>query len=277
MRDRSRPAVCNPPGTVMITELTRSRRAAHPWHDAEAPARRSDGQITPRSGTAPDTGEQQRTIEALRRANSQLENEAARVAGVLHDEAGQLLVSTHLAVTDLLHRAPPGVAMELRAIGAAIGQIGAQLRRLSHELHPGVLEALGFADAVEFVADELARDTGIRVSVDAAVEPGWPPEIQAVLYRFVKEAFDNIRSHAHPTSVTIVVRREAGAFRCSIADDGVAFDGSPDAVQASGGFGLTVIKDRLAAVGGTLRIRSSPGHGTELRAIIPDERASPRA
>lgn len=276
MRDRSRPAVCNPPGTVMISELTRSRPAAHSWHDAEAPARRSDGRITPR-GPAHDTGEQQRTIEALRRANIKLEHEAARVAGVLHDEASQLLVSTHLAVTDLLHRAPPSLAMELRAIGAAIGQIGAQLRRLSHELHPGVLEALGFADAVEFLADEFARDTGIRVCVDAVVEPDWPAEIQSVLYRFVQEAFDNIRNHAHPASVRIVVRREAGAFRCSIEDDGEACDSSPEAVHAGSGFGLAVVKDRLAAAGGTLRIRSSPGHGTELRAIVPDERLSPRA
>ena len=254
----------------MITELTGPGRATHAWHDVDTSARRSDGPIAAGNGLAPENADQQRTIEALRRANDKLEIEAARVAGVLHDEAGQLLVSTHLAVTDLLHRAPPAVAVELRAIGAAIGQIGAQLRRLSHELHPGILETLGLADAVEFLGDELARATGIRMSVDAAVEPGWPPHIQALLYRFVREALDNIRIHAHARSATIVLRREAGAFRCSIQDNGVGFEGSLEAVQAaSGGFGLTVLKDRLAAAGGTLRIRSTPGNGTELRAIIP--------
>jgi signal transduction histidine kinase len=214
-----------------------------------------------------------RTARALRRLNGRMEIEAARVAAVLHDEAGQLLVSNGLALTDLIERAPPSMRDELQAIRETTAQIGAQLRRLSHGLRPGVLEALGLAEAIKFIADACARRMGLQLTVDVALAPGCAADVEAGIFRFVQEGLNNVCRHARARTLTIVLWREGSSLRCSIEDDGDGFEGPVEIAQAvSGGIGLTIIQDRLAALGGTLRILSSPGRGTQLHAMIPEPR-----
>src|SRR5439155_9428657 len=85
----------------------------------------------------------QDAIAALRRLNEMLEEEARRIAHALHDEAGQLLVSVHLAVKEIADGLPPRARDQLMKIRAPLGEVERHLRRLSHELRPTVLDDLG--------------------------------------------------------------------------------------------------------------------------------------
>jgi signal transduction histidine kinase len=99
--------------------------------------------------------------------------------------------------------------------------------------------------------------------------------METALYRIVQEALTNVSKHAGATQVTIQLRLEGGRVRCSIRDDGRGFDVTT-ALSRHGerGLGLLGIQERVAALHGTLAIRSAPGQGTELQVTIPLEGAA---
>src|SRR5438094_6379707 len=104
--------------------------------------------------------------QALRALNQRLEEEARRIAHALHDEAGQLLVSVYLALDDTLAgQLQPDARERLTETRALLEQVEAQLRRLSHELRPTILDDLGLKPAIEFLADGISKRTGRAVAV----------------------------------------------------------------------------------------------------------------
>lgn len=235
------------------------------------PIRDGNGRISHFVTTGRDITHRKRTEEALRRLNNQLEVESARIAGVLHDEAGQFLASAHITIADIARDVPPSVQARLQQVRGHLDEVAAQLRRVSHELHPSILDDLGLLDAIRFVANTFARRTGIRITVDADLEHRCTKPVATVVYRLAQEALTNMGKHSHATSGIIVLRREESVLRCTIRDDGVGFD--PDQMLAHGGrrgLGLMLIQDRLEAVGGALQVVSTLGQGTELRMTIPE-------
>jgi two-component system, NarL family, sensor histidine kinase NreB len=236
------------------------------------PIRDESGRISHIVSTGRDITHRKRTEEALRRLNNQLELESARIAGVLHDEAGQFLTAAHITIADIARDVPPSVQARLQQVRQHLDQVEAQLRRLSHELHPGILDDLGLLDAITFIANSFARRTGILMAIDADLEQPCSRPVAVVVYRLVQEGLTNMGKHSRATSGTIVLKREGSLLRCSIRDDGVGFD-PEEALAPDGnrGIGLKLIQDRLEAVSGELQIVSAPGHGTELRMTIPTE------
>jgi signal transduction histidine kinase len=225
-----------------------------------------------RAGAAgPDLADQRRTRLALQRINTHLEREAARIAGALHDEAGQFVAAAQLTVNDLLRQAPPHLGVQLRMLHEDIAQIAAQLRRASHDLYPSILDNLGLIAAIDALADTFTRRTGVQITVDARMDPPCAAHVQSLLYRFVQEALTNIGTHAGAHVGRIVLRRAEAHIWCSVRDDGSGFDLSEALGPGKRGRGLTLMRDRLEAAGGRLEIISSPGWGAELRGIIPEE------
>jgi two-component system sensor histidine kinase UhpB len=98
--------------------------------------------------------------------------------------------------------------------------------------------------------------------------------VETALYRIIQEALTNVVRHAQASNVRIQLTRDSkGVLHCGIHDDGVGFDVlALLSHKAWGGLGLIGIRERLNAVGGTLKIRSEPGWGTELRIEIPPEK-----
>src|SRR5216117_1665296 len=90
---------------------------------------------------------------AWQRLNEALENEAKRIAHALHDEAGQLLASVHFAVADMAGELPPQSRARLKEVKALLNRIDTELRNLSHELRPIVLDRLGLLPALQFLAE----------------------------------------------------------------------------------------------------------------------------
>src|SRR5207244_9409973 len=107
--------------------------------------------------------QQRETEEVLRRINDALEEEAKRIALALHDEAGQLLAAVHLAVAEAAHDLPAPAGVYLDKVQHLLKEVEAQLRRLSHELRPPMLDTHGLMQALEFLAEGVHQRTGWRV------------------------------------------------------------------------------------------------------------------
>ncbi|TKS63122.1 MAG: hypothetical protein EWM73_01777 [Nitrospira sp.] len=206
---------------------------------------------------------------ALRHLNQTLEQEIKRIAHALHDEAGQLLASVYLALNEVAANLPPAREHLLKVKGL-LDLIEGQLRRLSHELRPTILDDLGLLAALEFLAEGVAARTGLLITVEGDSELALSPLLSTTLYRIVQEAFTNVTRHAKATQVNVTIQHELQTLRCSIKDNGVGFDVSSLSAQiGERGLGMIGIRERLNSLGGSLSLVSTLGQGTELVIIIP--------
>jgi signal transduction histidine kinase len=212
------------------------------------------------------------TIHQAVHLNETLEREARRMAQVLHDDAGQLLTAVHIKLDQVTRKLAPRHADRLQGIKGLIEQVEEQLRRLSHELRPTILDDLGLQPAIEFLAQGVARRAGICIRVEGSTAGRLPAVIGTALYRIVQEALTNIARHARARHACIRLWRDE-CIHCAVRDDGIGFDIAELENGGKCGFGLVGMQERLEVLGGRLLIASSPGHGTELRVSIPLEMA----
>src|SRR3989454_2173014 len=147
------------------------------------------------------------TQATWRKLNERLEGEAKRIAHALHDESGQLLATVHISLADVARALPPQHRRQLQEVRGILDQIEEQLRRLSHELRPTILDDLGLVPALEFLAEGVSKRTGLRITVEGGNGNRLPGVIETALYRVVQEALNNVSKHARATRVQIRVWR----------------------------------------------------------------------
>lgn len=205
-------------------------------------------------------------VRGWQHVNDTLEQDIKRIAHALHDESGQLLVSVHLQLAQLA-RSQPLVSAQLNACQKLLGQVERQLRNLSHELHPLLLDDLGWLPAIEFLAASVAARGHVPVEVRSSLKARLPPPVEIALYRVVQEGLANAARHAHASRIRVEIVRSRDCLQGVIADDGVGFDVAE--CLRRGGLGLQGMRARLAALGGSLQLLSVPGHGAELRFQVP--------
>jgi signal transduction histidine kinase len=208
---------------------------------------------------------------ALRHLNETMENEAKRIARALHDESGQLLTVVHIALEDLARDLPPSHEARLNKIRAGLDQIEEQLRRVSHELRPPILDDMGLFPAVQFLAEGVAKRAKLNIKVEGFTNARLAPPVETAAYRIVQESLTNVAKHARAKHVVVRVQAEPKTgVQCSVQDDGIGFDLSAvSGVGAQRGLGLLGMRERVKALGGSLEINSSEGKGTELLIQIP--------
>jgi signal transduction histidine kinase len=201
------------------------------------------------------------------------EEEARRIAHELHDEAGQLLASVHIALDDIVAQAPEQSAAVQRIHGL-LDRVEGQLRRLSRELRPTILDDLGLVPALEWLTQGVAERTGIPIDVAAPIER-LPSAVETALYRIAQEAITNAIRHALPSRITVRLWREAATVQAAISDDGRGFDAEATMNRPGDrGLGLIGMRERVEALGGRLALRSAAGQGTEVSVAIPIEDGS---
>jgi signal transduction histidine kinase len=208
---------------------------------------------------------------ALRRLNELLEDEAKRIAHALHDQAGTILATAGLELDLAAHELPKGVRERLAGVRRLLDETGEQLRHLSHELRPTILDDLGLLPALEFLAEGVEHRTGVSVQVRGSGRERLPAPVETAIYRIVQEALNNAVLHGGAgLSVEVAVQRSADALRCLVVDDGMGFD-----VDAAGdakerrGLGVLGMRERASSINGTLRIESSSGEGTTIEVCVP--------
>lgn len=211
---------------------------------------------------------------ALRRLNQILEEEAKRIGHALHDEAAQMLAVVYLEIAEIIREEPPeSVRLHLEQIKANLDQVREQLRRLSHELRPPILDRLGLLPALRFLADGFRKRDNLSVKIQdlTATNSRFPQVVETTLYRAIQEALYNVVRHAHATQVIVSISTEDDWILCSVKDNGVGF--SQDSKQkspAARGLGLLGIQERINNLKGTFNLNSAPGQGTRLEIKVPN-------
>jgi signal transduction histidine kinase/ligand-binding sensor domain-containing protein len=205
------------------------------------------------------------------------EEERARIAGELHDGVLQHLSAVTLNLGALRYRIPPGSPAkdELARAGVKLVAIGRDIRHLSHELHSGMLQEAGLAQALSSYCAEFSTARGIAVSCGAdAGGTALAPRAALALYRIAQEALGNVAKHANAKQVQVRLERADGVVRLTVSDDGTGLVNAGSG--ESGGVGLVNMRARLRALDGRLEIESQPGRGTTIRAEVPDRTAHER-
>jgi signal transduction histidine kinase len=205
------------------------------------------------------------------------EAERRHIARELHDGIGQVLTALRIdlgLIADMLPGTPDKAAARLAESRAQVGDLMNDVRRISAELRPSMLDDLGLLPTLNWLAGGFTRRLGIPVTFEAG---HWPehadPDLEIGLFRIVQEAVNNAVKHAgaHRIDVRLAVRD--GDALLEVADDGLGFD-VEHALHGPGGTlgsGLRGMRERVVQLGGEMRIESEPAKGTRLHVQIPLE------
>ena len=221
--------------------------------------------FAPRATVAVDLSERVAS-DALGRVVEAQELERRRLARELHDQTGQELTSVLLGLKAVEEaQTDEERAESLATVREQVVETLHDVRRLAVELRPKALDDFGLVAALERLRDTFAERTQMRVDLEANVGDRLPTDVETALYRIVQEALTNIVKHAEASAISIVLARRERSITAVIEDDGRGFTPEGD----GDGLGLLGMRERLALLGGKLKIESSPGAGTTIVAEVP--------
>jgi signal transduction histidine kinase len=185
-----------------------------------------------------------------------------RIERDLHDGAQQRLVSLGFAVQAAQMAVPPEVGElrgELAQVAEGLASVLDDLREMARGIHPAILAQGGLAPALK----TLARRSSVPVELDLRAVARLPERIEVAAYYVVSEALANAAKHAHANVVHVDADADGPALCLRIRDDGAG------GADPAGGTGLVGLKDRVEALGGTIRVQSPAGAGTSLHVELP--------
>jgi PAS domain S-box-containing protein len=210
----------------------------------------------------------------LRRLSTAQEEERHRIARELHDQMGQHLTALMLGLKSLdvtPERMP--LHEHLQQLQDLSDEIGREVHRIALELRPTALDDFGLHAALLNYVAEWSDRSEIEVDFHSSGldKQRLPPQLETTLYRIVQEALTNVIKHAHAKRVSILLEHRRDHVLAIVEDDGEGFDTEAvmDAASAEPRLGLLGMRERVALVGGTLEIETSPGSGTTVFVRIP--------
>ncbi len=214
-----------------------------------------------------------RTQEELRGLTAHLftvqEEERQRVARELHDDVSQRLSLIEMLLsqigTDACAEDDAGRIHEARE---HLASLNADVRQISHNLHPSILQDLGLSEALRAMVEEFGRRENMPVTYTALELPeNWPAEAAMAMYRISQEALRNVAKHAGQTHVKVALSGDHGHLQLRVMDFGVGFDLTDDAPIT--GLGLISMQERARLAGGNLTVQSELGQGTTVFVDLP--------
>ncbi len=226
-------------------------------------------------------GQVRTTEEELRRTQAELraltgslftsqDEERRRVARELHDDVSQRLAVLANEIEQLrqnIPQDPATIRLRLEALRERAGEMSEELRRISHALHPSILEDLGLPSALRSLVAEFAEREEMPANFSHRNVPQkLPLEITGALYRITQEALRNVSKHAGRTHVKVSLVGTNTGLRLTVRDLGEGFEPSD-----SRGLGLISMEERARLVGGTFRVTSALGEGTTVHVDVPVE------
>ena len=195
------------------------------------------------------------------------EQDRLRISQELHDDLGQRLALLEMQLSQLADKcACPETAKGLSAVRERVGEMDQDLHRICCELYPVLLEKLGLVVALKSLCREFCQ-SGIRAEFAHDNCPtNVSKSVSLCLYRMVQEALHNVSKHSKAKSAKVTLRRSSGRLEVVVEDAGIGFDVDPDRLRA--GLGLSSIEERVKRAGGRISISSTPGLGTQIRAVF---------
>ncbi len=198
------------------------------------------------------------------------EETARRIAQSLHDEASQMLAIVYLELAHIARTSPKPTSERIDRVIKHLDSVSEQIRGLSHELRPMVLERHGLLPALYQLASGVKKRSGLNVRVIGEVG-GLSLAIDVGIYRVVQEALSNVVRHADASNVEIKLWKTQDRVHCSVRDDGVGYKPMRQSVEERYelGLGLVGIYERIESLGGECHILSDGRKGMELQLGIP--------
>jgi signal transduction histidine kinase len=199
------------------------------------------------------------------------ETERSRIARELHDGLNQQIAAAAISLSNIRRRlAKLGdeTPQELALLQKMLLEIGDEIRHVSHELHPGILQHTGLAGAIRSVCSEFLEQK--RIQMDVKIEgdvDAIPLKLAVCIYRVVQEALHNIGRHSGATGVRVFLNKKHGMLKLKIADNGCGF--LLNEAAKNGGLGLISMDERVRIFHGILTIKTKPQQGTLLQLVIP--------
>ena len=215
--------------------------------------------------------------QLLKRLSARLmetqEGERRRIARELHDQTGQALTALKMNLEAVRPSSAddPASHKVLESIDIVDGLLE-QVRNLSLDLHPAVLDDFGLPAALRCYTRRLAQRGGLELDLAVANLPErLPPEVETTCFRVAQEALTNVVRHARARRVRVELRSDGLTAHLLVRDDGIGFDTAtgPADLPADRHLGLLSMRERVALAGGDIVIASRTGTGTEIAASFP--------
>jgi two-component system sensor histidine kinase UhpB len=296
----------HPEDLPRIMEKWRAELAAGKPFDDEMRLRRADGEyrwflvrtvplrdelenIVKWFGTCTEIDDRKQAEDALRRSLSELralagrlqsvrEEERTSVARQIHDELGQALTGIKLESASLMRELPKEAkqqAIRAQSIAKLADETIQAVRRIATELRPGILDDLGLAAAVEWVAEEFRARTRTKVQLHL---PGAALVIDrehaTALFRILQEILTNVARHANATEVNLRLVKEEGNLILEVHDNGKGI--TKEELSTGRSLGILGMRERALLLGGELTISGAPAFGTTVTVRIPAAMGSSR-
>lgn len=235
--------------------LDAAQQASHALSDSQEKLRQSHDQVTRLLGKLIDAQEAERR----------------RISRELHDDLNQKIATLSMNISQLKRKLPMAegdLVAELDELRVTAATLTNDVRNLSHQLHPAVLEHLGLVTALESYINNFKDEEQIDVTLSAEIGSDRIPfEISICLYRVALEALRNVSRHSGATSAAISLKRYDGVLELQVSDSGTGFN--VETFKQGGGLGLVSIEERLRLLQGNCEIHSAPQGGTTLVARVP--------
>lgn len=201
------------------------------------------------------------------------EDQRTRIARELHDGVGQIMTAVNIELEMLQQTAPATMKTRLEDVVALAASCQTEMRRVSHELRPAILDELGLAEAVRALAERMAKHSQIEIACDVSGNlEALPADSVIACYRLVQEALNNVVRHANAKRAEVKLACDDSRLTVTVTDDGrgIRYDPSaPDAIR-DGHYGLVGMQERIRAIGGTLKYGPPRDRrGTEIFAELP--------
>ncbi len=223
--------------------------------------------------------EQQRMQENLRFYVQQItraqEEERKRIARELHDDTTQALVALSHQIEDFASTSQQLSAEDIGLLKSWRGHLGDALQRLryfSRDLRPSIVDDLGLVPALEWLTDDLEKQSGIKVNLRVVgTQQRLSAEVELLLFRIIQEAISNARRHAEASEIEVSIEFDEGKIVATVRDNGKGFElpRTLGELSRKGKLGLIGAEERARLLGGSLTVQSEPGKGTTVVVEVP--------
>ena len=260
----------------MASKLHESRRQLEDELQARATAQEQlrtlndtlEEKVTVRTALA-----EQRAVQ-LRFLASELtlaeQRERRRIAEVVHDHLGQLLVAAKMKASSLAMNTEDSLKEQAQQLEVLLTRAIGSSRKLMVDLSPPILYSLGLEAAVAEHVEQLGRSGQLSVRLKADEEPDqYPEDLRVLLFQAIRELLFNVVKHADTDEAEVQITRMQRCLQVTVKDEGVGFVPASLAQGPVDHFGLFSIRERLELMGGSLEIDSAPGRGTRITMLAP--------
>jgi PAS domain S-box-containing protein len=245
----------------------------HTYLAVKFPVFDDTGEVNGVCGISTDITAVKKAQDQLRRLSGSImasqEKERTAIARELHDELGQVLTALRMDAVWMQERlkdSDPETSRHALTMCNLIDKTIKDARSIAIRLRPGVLDDLGLVDALEWYMTDFENRSGIACIFEHENVPELSETLSTAAYRICQEAMTNVARYAGATRISVILEAKKGLLSLLVRDDGKGFETN---ITETEGVGIAGMRERATLAGGSLKVTSEPGKGTEVLFKVP--------